>query len=126
MKYKVQTSYQGVAVNTMTGDISYDELKKVEGISTIALKLSLKQSKNKSSSFFKKNSKQCPLAKVPLSDICYKNMSVVCAYLSKRGQINQSRITSISKKKQRYLKNAIKVARNLGLIPYVNYGYNDV
>ena len=37
-------------VNAMSGDISYEDLAKVEGISTIALKVK----KEASSSFFKK------------------------------------------------------------------------
>ena len=38
-------------VNAMSGDISYEDLAKVEGISTIALKVK----KEASSSFFKKS-----------------------------------------------------------------------
>lgn len=66
--------------------------------------------------FFKRK-KGCPLQGV---DVDYKNLAVLFKYISERGRILPSRITSISRKKQRELSIAIKRARILALLPYAN------
>jgi small subunit ribosomal protein S18 len=68
---------------------------------------------------FSRKKRACPLSgeNAPLVD--YKNISLLKKYISERGRILPSRITSISAKKQRGLKAAIKKARVLALLPFV-------
>jgi small subunit ribosomal protein S18 len=104
-------------VNAMSGGISYEDLAKVEGISTIALKVK----KEASSSFFKKST-TCPLSKVEDKYISYKNVKLLRRFISPRGKIVAVRNSNVqSRKKQVLLRQAILRARFLGLLPYVKY-----
>jgi small subunit ribosomal protein S18 len=67
--------------------------------------------------FFRRK-KMCPLEEYSVADISYKNIKLLARFTSERGRILPSRITSISAKKQRALKNAIKRARVLALMPF--------
>jgi len=49
----------------------------------------------------------------------YKNVKLLQKYISERGKMLPSRITSVSAKKQRELAIAVKRARFLGLLPYL-------
>lgn len=60
----------------------------------------------------------CPLSVKDAPVIDYKNLTLLIQYVSERGRILPSRITGISVKKQRALKRAIKIARNLALLPF--------
>jgi len=60
----------------------------------------------------------CPLDGIPNEDINYTNIALLSKFISERGRILPSRITSISSKKQRLLKKAIKRARMLSLLPF--------
>ena len=51
--------------------------------------------------------------------IDYKNVKLLQKYISERGKMIPSRITSVSAKKQRELAVAVKRARFLGLLPYL-------
>ncbi|MDO9461028.1 MAG: 30S ribosomal protein S18 [Alphaproteobacteria bacterium] len=68
--------------------------------------------------FFRRR-KTCPFSgdNAPLID--YKDVKLLQRYLSERGKIVPSRITAVSKKKQRELARAIKRARELALLPYI-------
>ncbi|MEQ1890512.1 MAG: 30S ribosomal protein S18 [Alphaproteobacteria bacterium] len=68
--------------------------------------------------FFRRR-KTCPFSgdNAPLID--YKDIKLLQRYLSERGKIVPSRITAVSKKKQRELARAIKRARELALLPYI-------
>ena len=68
--------------------------------------------------FFRRR-KTCPFSgdNAPLID--YKDIKLLQRYLSERGKIVPSRITAVSKKKQRELATAIKRARELALLPYI-------
>lgn len=68
--------------------------------------------------FFRRR-KVCPLEAVSLDEINYKNIRLISKFISERGRILPSRITSVSAKKQRALSKAIKRARNLALLPFV-------
>src|SRR5574344_59914 len=104
-------------VNAMSGDITYEELSKVEGISTIALKVK----KEASTSFFKRSSR-CPLGDIKPMYISYKNVKLLKRFISPRGKIVAVRNSNVqSRKKQKMLRLAILRARFLGLIPYVKY-----
>ena len=62
----------------------------------------------------------CPLVNTPAENIDYKNVQLIEKFITERGKIMPSRITAVSFKKQRILKQAIKVARTLALLPYEN------
>jgi small subunit ribosomal protein S18 len=70
-------------------------------------------------SFFRRK-KGCPLSEVGAPIIDYKNIKLLVRFISERGRILPSRITSVSAKKQRELKRAIKRARSLALLPYIS------
>ena len=68
--------------------------------------------------FFRRK-KTCPLTGKGAPAIDYKDMKLLGRFISERGKILPSRITSVSHKKQRVLATAIKRARNLALLPFV-------
>ena len=65
---------------------------------------------------FVRKSRKCPLKDIDISEINYKNITLLNKFLTERGKIIPSRVTGTSVKKQKALANAIKVARNLALI----------
>jgi len=67
---------------------------------------------------FKKRS--CPLSGRDAPKVDYKNVKLLKKFISEKGKMLPSRITSVSAKKQRELSKAIKRARFLALLPYVN------
>ncbi len=69
--------------------------------------------------FFRRR-KTCPLSGKGAPVIDYKDTKLLSRFISERGKILPSRITAVSAKKQRALSQAIKRARNLALLPYVN------
>ena len=62
---------------------------------------------------------KCPLSAVPESEIEYKNIDLLKQFTSERGRILPSRLTGVTAKKQRLLRNAIHRARHIGLMPYM-------
>jgi len=66
---------------------------------------------------FKKGSR-CPLSQKDAPPIDYKNLTLLSQYVSEKGRMLPSRITNVCAKKQRELKRAIKIARNLALLPF--------
>lgn len=68
--------------------------------------------------FFRRK-KTCPLTGANAPKIDYKDTKLLSRFVSERGKILPSRITSVSHKKQRALAEAIKRARNLALLPFV-------
>ena len=65
---------------------------------------------------FKKRS--CPLSIDGAPKVDYKNIKLLKRFISEKGKMLPSRITSVSTKKQRELSKAIKRARFLALLPY--------
>ena len=65
---------------------------------------------------FVRKRRKCPLKDIDISEINYKNITLLNKFLTERGKIIPSRVTGTSVKKQKALANAIKVARNLALI----------
>ncbi|MEW6557078.1 MAG: 30S ribosomal protein S18 [Elusimicrobiota bacterium] len=53
-------------------------------------------------------------------EIDYKNIGLLKNYITERGKILSSRFTGVCVKHQRILTRAIKRARNIAIIPYVN------
>ncbi len=69
--------------------------------------------------FFRRK-KTCPLSGPNAPKVDYKDTKLLSRFISERGKILPSRITSVSHKKQRVLAQAIKRARNLALLPFVS------
>lgn len=72
----------------------------------------------KQRSFFRRR-KSCPFTGPNAPAIDWKDVRTLSRYISERGKMTPSRITSVSQKKQRELARAIKNARFMGLMPYV-------
>ena len=68
--------------------------------------------------FFRRR-KSCPLTGPSAPKIDYKDVKLLTRFISERGKMLPSRITSVSAKKQRELARAIKRARNLALLAFV-------
>jgi small subunit ribosomal protein S18 len=68
--------------------------------------------------FFRRR-KTCPFSAKNAPKIDYKDTRLLQGFMSERGKIVPSRITAVSAKKQRELAQAIKRARQIGLLPYV-------
>ncbi|MHA1558968.1 MAG: 30S ribosomal protein S18 [Alphaproteobacteria bacterium] len=64
-------------------------------------------------------SRICPFSGPSALTIDYKDIYVLSKFVSERGKIIPSRITSVCLKKQRQLSLAIKRARYLALLPFV-------
>jgi small subunit ribosomal protein S18 len=71
-----------------------------------------------SRAFFRRR-KSCPFSGKDAPAIDYKDVRLLQGFMSERGKIVPSRITAVSGKKQRELGQAIKPARQLGLLPYL-------
>lgn len=69
--------------------------------------------------FFRRR-KSCPFSEPNGLKIDYKDVRLLSKFVSDRGKIIPSRISSVSLKKQRELSQAVKRARFLALMPYVN------
>ncbi len=70
-------------------------------------------------SFFRRR-KSCPFSGDKAPKIDYKDTRLLQRFISERGKIVPSRITAVSGKKQRELAKAIKRARFLALLPFVD------
>ena len=68
--------------------------------------------------FFRRR-KSCPLTGTNAPKIDYKDVKMLSRFVSERGKMLPSRITSVCAKKQRELSRAIKRARNLALLAFV-------
>ncbi len=68
--------------------------------------------------FFRRR-KSCPFSGTKGEKINYMDVRQLSRFISERGKIVPSRITSVSAKKQRELAKAIKRARNLALLPFM-------
>lgn len=70
--------------------------------------------------FFRRK-KSCPFTGPNAPAIDWKNVRMLGRYISERGKMVPSRITSVSQSKQRELARAIKRARFMGLLHYVRH-----
>ena len=105
-------------LNSMTGDISYEELSKIPGISTMALKAKENVS---DISIFQKKDYVSSINNCPISDISYTNIPLLSKFISANGRIVPSRISTLDHASQKQLERCIKLARFLGFLPYVEY-----
>jgi small subunit ribosomal protein S18 len=69
--------------------------------------------------FFRRK-RNCPLSEKNSPAVDYKDVRLLGKFISEHGKILPRRITSVRSLKQRELAVAIKRARVLGLLPYVN------
>jgi len=69
-----------------------------------------------SSSFFKK--RLSPIK--PGDPIVYKDVDMLKKFITERGKILPRRLTGLTAKQQRDLTNAVKRARIVALLPFVN------
>ena len=54
------------------------------------------------------------------STVDHKNLRLLRQFISSQGKILPRRLTRLTAKKQRYLANAIKTARVIGFLPFIN------
>ena len=64
--------------------------------------------------------RSCPLSGKEAPSVDYKNLNLLRRYITEKGKILPSRVTSVSSKKQKELTISIKRARFLALLPYVS------
>ena len=69
--------------------------------------------------------KFCPFSQQGSPEIDYKDIRLLSRYLTEKGKIIPSRITGVSRKKQKELAKAIKRARFLSFISYTNKSYQS-
>ena len=67
---------------------------------------------------FYRRRKVCPFSGANAPKIDYKDVKMLQRYISEKGKIVPARITAVSAKKQRELARAIKLARELALLPF--------
>ena len=72
----------------------------------------------KTNSPFENKKKFCPFSQPGSPEIDYKDLRLLSRYITEKGKIVPSRITGVSRKKQRELSKAIKRARFLSLLSY--------
>ena len=76
--------------------------------------------KEENNSPFDSKKKFCPFSQINSPKIDYKDIRLLSRYISEKGKIVPSRITGVSRKKQKELAKAIKRARFLSLMSYTN------
>lgn len=55
-------------------------------------------------------------------DVDFKDVKFLSRFVTERGKILPRKITGLSAKQQRKITNAVKRARQVGLLAYLNYG----
>ena len=79
----------------------------------------IKKEENTNSPFENKK-KFCPFSQQNSPKIDYKDIKLLSRYITEKGKIVPSRITGVSKNKQKELSKAIKRARFLSLLSYTS------
>jgi len=77
--------------------------------------------RNGTSRRFKPGAKVCYFCKNKMNDIDYKDFELLRKFMTPRGKIVPRRNTGVCAKHQRRLSLAIKRAREMALLPYVQY-----
>ena len=80
----------------------------------------LKSREDKKSYPFEEKKRFCPFSQKNSPVIDYKDIRLLTRYVSEKGKIIPSRITNVSRKKQKELATAIKRARFLSLMSYTH------
>ena len=76
-----------------------------------------------SNSPFENKKRFCPFSQPNSPTIDYKDIRLLSRYISEKGKIIPSRITNVSRSKQKDLSVAIKRARFLALMSFTNKPY---
>ena len=79
----------------------------------------------RSNSPFELKKKFCPFSQKGSPEIDYKDIKLLTRYITEKGKIIPSRITGVSRKKQKELAKAIKRARFLSLMSYTNKSFTS-
>ena len=84
-----------------------------------------KQKKNfkKRRQDFENRKRFCKFTSLGIEEIDYKDIKLLKEYITESGKIMPARVTGTSAKYQRQLTKAIKRARHLALLPYVDSHY---
>jgi small subunit ribosomal protein S18 len=69
--------------------------------------------------------KSCPYCKEKIDQVDYKDLGALRRFVSERGKIRSRRITGACRRHQSQIARAVKRARELALLPYVNEGGRD-
>jgi len=64
--------------------------------------------------------KSCPYCRDKVDVVDYKDFGGLRRLLSEKGKIRSARVTGCCRRHQRQLANAVKRAREIGLLPYVS------
>ena len=72
---------------------------------------------------FEERKKICPFSQKNSPTIDYKDIKLLNRYISEKGKIVPSRITNVSRSKQKKLSVAIKRARFLALMSFTNKSF---
>ena len=57
-------------------------------------------------------------------DVDFKDVKFISRFITERGKVLPRKITGLNAQQQRKITNAIKRARQMGLLPFISYGYN--
>ncbi len=68
----------------------------------------------------KPRTRKCKLCLEHVKSIDYKDTKLLKYYINDRGKILPRKVTGLCAKHQRMVAKAIKAARNIALLPYVN------
>ena len=69
--------------------------------------------------------KSCPYCRDKVEFVDYKDVTSLRKFVSDRGKIRSRRITGACRRHQNQIATAVKRARELALLPYVNEGGRD-
>ncbi|MDX6689435.1 MAG: small subunit ribosomal protein [Solirubrobacteraceae bacterium] len=69
--------------------------------------------------------KPCPYCKEKIAQVDYKDTATLRKFISEKGKIRSRRITGACRRHQSQIARAVKRARELALLPYVNEGGRD-
>jgi small subunit ribosomal protein S18 len=69
--------------------------------------------------------KSCPYCRDKVEFVDYKDIATLRKFISDRGKIRSRRITGACRRHQNQIATAVKRARELALLPYVNEGGRD-
>ena len=72
---------------------------------------------------FENRKRFCKFTSLGIEEIDYKDIKLLKEYITETGKIMPARVTGTSAKYQRQLTKAIKRARHLALLPYVDSHY---
>ena len=66
--------------------------------------------------------KWMPVLEPGVKEIDFKDIRLLSRFVTERGRILPRKITGLNSKQQRLITKAIKRARQMSLLPFINYG----